>query len=469
MSKKNSVVLAKNETVLSNNVALAKSYDFKTVSGIDTLYYYLPSNKDYHTFFIDLETKILTKQEELGGYIPKDTFTVNIGEKEFFYNGRSKGFYFFVDTSRWLRIGFKDSNTITNVHDISIQFESSGIYLLGIVNLLNYTNHTLLSSITLPSPQVTRIDFNIFCQFDLSQVINKENIVSRKRYNRRDDGGKRGYQSLKIGTTPFLLRLYDKKEELKKLEKRPLMEYFFVQNGLNLNEPIWNFEFECHRDFLKSFKIESVDDAFSNAEILFHRFMKMIRLIDISTLSQKDYEGERLHRGQTHALWEHIDESYTFKAIPQSYEMIERVLPPKKVYDSRAFLKEFNALVEKGAENHVVISHDEFKDILRTSRLWLSRKSEKLLKPFKPIPLIINDTNYLLSKNNTPIKTLPSNLKLFTNVQLGKCESSLIMALHIELAERESDTSLIIKNLKIIEAETESRQQGQMELELWQA
>ena len=468
MSKENSVVLAKNETVLSENVALSKSYDFKTISGVDTLYYYLPSNEDYPSFFADLEAQILAKQEELGGYIPKDTFIVTIGEKEFYYNGRSKGFYFFVDTARWLRVGFKDTKTITNVHDIFVQLEASGIYLLGMVNLLKYINHTLLSCISLPTPQITRIDFNIFCQYDLSQVVNKEYIVSHKRYNRRDDGGKRGYQSLKIGKAPFLLRLYDKKEELKNLEKRPLMEFYFVQNGLNLNEPIWNFEFECHRDFLKSFKIESVDDAFANAEMLFHRFMKMTRLIDIATLSQKDYDGERLHRGQTHTLWEYIDKSYTFSAVPQSYEMLERVLPPKKTYDSRAFLKELNALVEKGAENYVVISYDEFKDILRTSRLWLSPKSEKLLKPFKPIPLIINDTNYLLSKNNTPIKTLPSNLVLFTNVQLRECESSLIMALHIELAERESDTSLIIKNLKMIEAEMEHRKHGQKELELWQ-
>lgn len=468
MSKKNSLVSTINETLVSEYVALSKSYNFKTISGVDTLYYYLPSKDYYLSFFTDLEAQILAKQEELGGYIPKDTFIVTIGEKEFFYNGRSKGFYFFVDTARWLRVGFKHPSTITNVHDISVQLESGGIYLLGMVNLLKYINHTLLASIAIPSPQVTRLDFNIFCQYDLSQLINKEYIVSRKKYNRRDDGGRRGYQSLKIGKAPFLLRLYDKKEELKNLEKRSLMEYFFVQNGLNLNEPIWNFEFECHRDFLKGFKIESVEDALSNAEMLFHRFMKMIRLIDISTLSQKDYEGQRLHRGKTHALWEYIDKSYTFNAIPQSYEMLERVLPPKKIYDSRAFMKEFTALVEKGAENQVIISHDEFKDVLQTSRLWLSYKSEKLLKPFAPISLIVNDTNYVLSKNNTPIRTLPSNLTLLTDKQLVECESSLQIALHREMPMREFDISLIIKNLKAIEAEREYRKHGQKELELWQ-
>ena len=469
MSKKNSVASTTNEVVLSANVALSKSYDFKTVSGVDTLYYYLPSNEDYLFFFADLEAQILAKQEELGGYIPKDTFIINIGEKEFYYNGRSKGFYFFVDTSRWLRVGFKDSKTIVNVHDIFIQLEASGIYLLGIVKLFNYINDSLLASISSNVPQITRIDYNIFCQYDLSQVINKEYIVSRKRYNRRDDGGKRGYQSLKIGKAPFLLRLYDKKEELKNLEKRPLMEFYFVQNGLNLSEPIWNFEFECHRDFLKGFKIESVEDALRNAEMLFYRFMKMIRLVDISTLSQSDYDAGRLYRGKTDALWEYIDKSYTFSAVPQSYEMLERVLPPKKIYDSRAFLKEFSSLIDKGTQNNIMLSDDEFRNILHTSNLWLSRKSKKKLKPFNPIPLTLNDTNYVLSKNNTPIRTIPSSLTLFTDGQLAGYDSSLVMALHKEIAERESDISLIIKNLKAIEAEMERRKCGQKELELWQA
>lgn len=458
----------KNKTMVSDNVALSKSYAFNTISGADTLYYYLPSNEDYPSFFADLETQILTKQEELRGYIPKDTFIVTIGEKEFYYNGRSKGFYFFVDTTRWLRVGFKSPNTIEHVNNIFVQLEASGIYLLGMVRLFDYINHTLLASIALPSPQITRLDLNIFCQYDLSQVINKEYIVSHKRYNRRDDGGRRGYQSLKIGKAPFLLRLYDKVEELSNLDKRPLMELFFVQNGLNLNEPIWNFEFECHRDFLKGFKIESVEDALSNAEMLFHRFMKMIRLVDISTLSQSDYDAGRLYRGKTDALWEYIDNAYTFKAIPQSYETLERIIPPKKEYDSQAFLKEFETLLNKGVENHIMISHHEIKDILRESNLWLTKRTQKLLAPFKPLPLIVDDTNYLLTKNNTPVKTIPPKLTLLSTVMLQEFESSLIRALHSELSEQDTDITLIMKNLKLIEAEMKNRKYEQKELELWQ-
>lgn len=458
----------KNKTMVSDNVALSKSYAFNAISGADTLYYYLPSNEDYPAFFADLEAQILAKQEELRGYIPKDTFIVTIGEKEFYYNGRSKGFYFFVDTTRWLRVGFKSPNAITHVNNIFVQLEASGIYLLGMVRLFDYINHTLLASIAIPSPQITRLDLNIFCQYDLSQVINKEYIVSRKRYNRRDDGGRRGYQSLKIGKAPFLLRLYDKKEELKNLEKRPLMELFFVQNGLNLSEPIWNFEFECHRDFLKGFKIESVEDALSNAEMLFHRFMKMIRLVDISTLSQSDYDAGRLYRGKTDALWEYIDNAYTFKAIPQSYETLERIIPPKKVYDSQAFLKEFETLLDKGVENNIMISHHEIKDILRESSLWLTKRTQKLLAPFKPLPLIVDDTNYLLTRNNTPVKTIPPKLTLLSTAMLQEYESSLIRALHSELSEKDTDITLIVKNLKLIEAEMKNRKYEQKELELWQ-
>jgi len=44
-----------------------------------------------------------------------------------------------------------------------------------------------------------------------------------------------------------------------------------------------------------------------------------------------------------------------------------------------------------------------------------------------------------------------------------------VSALHSELAEKDWDISLIVKNLKAIEAEMKNRKYEQRELELWQA
>jgi len=468
MFNKKSVVSTSNEILVSENVSLSKGYNFKTISGVDTLYCYYPSNEVYRDFFESIVNEILEAKELNGGFIPKDTLRIVIGDKEFFFNGVSKGFYFFIDTSRWFRIGLKHPSKNTNLLDIRVQCEATGIYLLGLVNLIHHIE-ALLCPIALLKSELTRIDGNIFVQFDLSSVIEKDFIVSKKRKHRREDGGRRGYQSLKIGDNPFLARFYDKRIELIGKEKRSLMEAYFVFHGFDLNKPIWNFEFEWHRDFFKRYGIRTVEDGLKNVEMLFHYCMKIIRFVDKTTLSEKDLMANRLHRAKTHPLWEYIDQSYTFNAIPQSYEALEKIIPKKSVYDSKVFMTEFECLLNKGVENDVYLSQEDVKELLKRSGLWLTERTKKLLRPFKPLPLSIDGINYVLSKNNTPIKTLPLNLTPISTHDLKQCEDSLLTALHIEMGEKDGDISLIIKNLKAIEVEIKSRKYEQSELELWQA
>lgn len=468
MSIKKSVVSAFTEMAVPENVSLEKGYDFKTISGVDTLYSYYPSNEVYCNFFESIEKEILEAKALNGGFIPKDTLRISIGEKEFFFNGVSKGFYFFIDTSRWFRIGLKHPSKNTNLLDIQVQCEATGIYLLGLVGLMQHIE-ALLTPIAVTKSELTRMDGNIFVQFDLSSVLEKDFIVSKKRKNRREDGGRRGYQSLKIGENPFLLRLYDKKLELVGKEKRTLMEAYFLFHGFDLSQPIWNFEFEWHRDFFKRYGIRTVEDGLQKVEILFHHCMKIIRFVDKTTLSQKDLIANRLHRAKTHPLWEHIDQSYTFNSVAQSYDALEKIIPKKSVYDSKVFMTEFESLLNKGVENDVYLSQEDVKEILKRSGLWLTERTKKLLKPFKPLPLIVDGVNYVLSRNRTPIKTLPSNLSPISTPKLKQFESALVRALHSELAEKDWDISLIIKNLKAIELEIKSRKYEQRELELWQA
>lgn len=468
MFDKSCCVLAENKTRLQDRVSLSKGYDFKTVCGIDTLYCYYPSNASYCVFFEKLEQEILSAKELNGGYIPKDTLRMNIGEKEFFFNGISKGFYYFIDTARWFRIGLKHPKKNTNLLDIQVQCEATGIYTVGLVRLVRHIE-ALLSPIANPSSELTRLDPNIFVQCDLSQIIEKDYIVTKKRKNRREDGGRKGYQSLKIGDHPFLNRLYDKRIELKGKDKEPLMNAYFVSRGFDLNKPIWNFEFELHRDFFKRYGIRTVEDALQNVDVLFHLCMKHIRLIDKTTLSQKDIDASRLHRGKIHPLWEYLDASYHFDAVPQSLDALEKVLPQKSVYDSKALMDELSNVFDKAAINDVYLSEDDVKEIIQKSHLWLSGRIKKLLKPFKPIPLYIDGVNYVLSKNNTPIKTIPANLEYVSTKELQEWSSSLMTALHIEMGEKNWDISLIMKNFKEIEHALKNRKHEQKELELWQA
>ena len=132
-------------------------------------------------------------------------------------------------------------------------------------------------------------------------------------------------------------------------------------------------------------------------------------------------------------------------------------------------MTEFQTLLNKGVENDVYLSQEDVKELLKRSGLWLTERTKKLLKPFKPLPLIVDGVNYVLSRNRTPIKTLPTNLSPISTHELKQFESALVRALHSELAEKDWDISLIIKNLKAIESEKKSRKYEQSELELWQA
>jgi len=468
MLNKKNMVSTSNEIAVSENVSLSKGYDFKTISGIDTLYCYYPSNHAYRDFFESIEKEILEAKETYGNFIPKDTHRIVIGDKEFFFNGASKGYYFFIDTARWFRLGLKHPDKNTNLSDIQVQCESTGIYLMTPVRLIEHIE-AFLSPIALLHSELTRIDANIFVQFDLSSVIEKDFVVSKKRKHRREDGGRKGYQSFKMGENPFVLRFYDKRKELENKEKRTLMEAYFVYHGFDLSKPIWNFELEWHRDFFKRYGIKTVEEALQKVEILFHHCMKLIRFVDKTTLSQKDLEADRLYRGKTHPLWEYIDHSYTFNAVPQSYDALEKIIPQKSIYDATLFMKDFQVLLDKGAINNVYLDKEDIREMLLKSDLWLARDTKKLLKPFKPLPLVVDGMNYILTKNNTPVKTLPTGLTFISSHELRIYEKELLKSLHIELGKKESDTSLIIKNLKTIETELKGRLHEQRELDLWQA
>lgn len=451
-----------------NSVALSESYDFQTIGGVDSLYYFVESNREYEVFYCDLGIAIEAKKENFGGFIPEKTHYITLAEKEFVYYGKKEGFHFFGDGAGWLRIGFKDPNTNKGVKDIRVQLQAEGIYLLGLVPLLDYVNNTLLASISKPIYTVTRADINLFCQFNLSKVIDKEHIVTRKRRFFQLYGGKQGYETMYVGQPPFRLRIYDKREELRNSPKYEMMGLYFLDNNINPIKDLWNLEFECHREFLKTLQISTVDDLLKNVEVLFHKFMKMVRLIDISTASESDIKGNRLYRAPTHPLWDYLDQSYHFTAYPQSSQALERLTKKPQEYSANQFVKEFKALVNKAEDHRITLFHKDILDILHACRLWLTPKAEEQLKPHKPILLEIGEAKYLLTRNFTPVPILPLKIKLLSDRDIKQLSDALTKALHQELAKKSEDIGLIVKHTQQLNKEIERRRAGQKELELWQ-
>lgn len=251
-------------------VAPIGAYSFPTASGIDSLYYFIESNHAYKEFFhYSIFSIVEQARETNGGFIPKDTLKIKISDIEFTYLGKEKGFYFFADVAGAFRVGFKDPQTNTGVQDIRIQLNGLGIYAMGLVNLASYINSVILREISTANYYITRADLNIFCQYDLGSVIVPEHMVTRKRRFVRVLGDKQSYETLYIGKPPAMLRIYNKALEMDYISMKAFyLERYLEQYGINTREFFWNFEAECHRDFLKQYKISTLDDLLTNAETL---------------------------------------------------------------------------------------------------------------------------------------------------------------------------------------------------------
>jgi hypothetical protein len=459
------------ESDLSNGVAQTTSYDFKLVSGIDSLYYFVPSNESYKEFYISILNTIDITKEANNGYIPKETLKIKISEIEFTYLGKQEGFHFFRDDNGLFRIGFKDPLTNLNVHDIRVQLQGVGIYGFGLMPLTEYINSTIIKHISQPFYYVTRVDFNVFCQYDLGLVIKSEHIVTRKRRFSQIIGTKNRYETLYIGTAPSRFRIYNKYLEMTHgLEtlKTFFLRKYLEEHGIEIKDPFWNFEIECHREFLKQFKLSTLEDLFSNTESLFHKCMQMVRLIDISTVSDKAIKANRLHKAHTHPLWNYIDKSYTFNAYKQNKIPLQRLTYSPKEYKTSDFMDELDVLITKGKEHNIMLNHDDIRDIFHKSNLNLTARARIDVKPFIPILLKTSNRKYLLTRNHTAVPTLPKNLESQPDEELNILSELLTKALHKEFGHRYPDMSLITKHIEPIEIEKHRRKVGQKELELWQ-
>jgi hypothetical protein len=453
-----------------NGVTSIEVYNFPTASGIDSLYYFIQSNSAYEAFYhYSIFSVVEQSKDANGGFIPKGSLKIIISDIEFVYYGKEQGFYFFGDDVGMFRVGFKDPKTNTGVQDIRIQLQGLGIYALGLVHLVEYINTNILKEITEPFYFVTRVDLNIFCQFDLGSIIEPEHITTRKRKFSRVIGTKNRYETLYIWKPPARIRIYDKFIELDKTTaKFYFMKLYFEQHGIKVKDPLWNFEIECHRDFLKQYKISTLDDLLGNVQTLFHKCMEQVRLVDISTISKKDFEANRLYKADTHSLWEYLDSSYTFNATKQNTIPLERIVYAPKELTIRDFLQDFRALISKYEEHSVMIDRDSIREIFHESRLWLTKEAKKDIKPFIPIELQTDERNYLLTRNFVAVPTLPASLIPLSDKQLYQLEYLLDKALHQELAKDYQDIGLIAKHTRIVNEEIRRRRVGQKELELWQ-
>jgi len=373
--------------------------NIKLLNGIDSLYYFAESNENYDDLFIE----ILDQIEELKGKFKRkdiefenNDINITINDIPLNFLGKAEGFYWFKDINEFFKIGFKDKYKNRGLNDIRIQLQGVGIYTIGIKSLIDFINNMLLKHYVTGYYPITRADLNCFIQYDFS-FITKEMFVTRKRqYSTINEiGSSTRTQTLYIGKEPFKLRIYDKKEELKKSKKKDMMYEYFMNNGFDMDNEVFNIEFEIHRSYLKTFNITTIEELLSNAENLFKDSMNQIKLIDLSMVSEDMIKHNNKSRAEILPVWEHIQNSYKLDDFLQIQLPLIKVKRAVSIYDDYKFKLEYISLIRRAFINNLNIDTDYLELLFYKAKESLKKSStnKEFRKTYIDVDIVDEKTN----------------------------------------------------------------------------
>ncbi|MGE4457306.1 MAG: hypothetical protein AB7E13_10235 [Arcobacteraceae bacterium] len=387
-------------------------------SGIDTLYYFAQSGAGYDRFFENLLDQIDDKKatfKALNYAYNDDDIIVTINTIDLKLSGTGRdGFLWF--SHEFFRIGFKDSEKAQNIHNIRVQLNAIGIYTLGIESLIQYVNTKLLEGILI-NPNyfpVTRIDVNMFVQHNFN-YLHKNMILSKKKnHSANITERSSGYEleTYYVGKKPFLLRIYNKLKELQNASeiKRELMYNHFRINGLEIDKPIFNVEFEFHREFLTQYGIDTIADALARSKSLFTLGCELVRVLDISTLTNEQIASSNRKRADTLPIWDFIKNNYDnteFMQLATPLEKIEKISYRYSLEDGRKPLKR---LIKR------LLVHKNDPTLLYFFEVLQSAKEEYALQ---------NKYKELQKAEEQPSNDLRENFKNYSNEGLMRFEEKL--------------------------------------------
>ena len=371
--------------------------EIKKVFGIDSLYFFFETNENYDDLFLE----ILDQLEEIKGKFEKrdiefenKDLTISINDIQLSYLGKQEGFYWFKDLNEFFRIGFKDRYKNRGLNDIRVQLQGNGIYTFGINSIIELLKDSLKRFINDYIP-VTRADLNCFIQYDFS-FVKKDMFSTRKRqYSTINEiGNANTTQTLYVGKEPFKLRLYNKSLELKKSKKFEIMNEYFLNNDFDLEQTIFNIEFQMNRGHLKQYNINTIDDLFANAKNLFQIAMDDIRLLDIDSVSNERLINNK-YQAETHPLWEEIKSEYNLKDFLQIDFPLERLKRKISVYDENKFEYEYISLIRKAYINNLTLDIDFLNELYLKAKESLKKTTtaKELKKDYIEVDIIDETTN----------------------------------------------------------------------------
>lgn len=270
-------------------------------------------------------------------------------------------------------------------------------------------------------------------------------------------GNHKSLQTIYVGKSPFLLRLYNKKEELKKSSKKDLMYEYFANNDFNLEDDIYNIEFELHRIHLKQYNINTVDELLKNAVNIFKISMENIRLIDTTNITDNDIKNNSKSRANTLAIWSYIKDSYNLKEFLQTSLPLKRLKRKISIYDENKFKIEIIAILRRAFINKLQVEPTDLDFFYFEAKNSLKKTTtnKELKKTYEELPNYINpqtgkkekarlleDGTIIKPLNTVSVKELSDyDLfiyldKLVTNKNLSTKDNQLWQVAHDEASAR---------------------------------
>ena len=183
------------------------------------------------------------------------------------------------------------------------------------------------------------------------------------------------------------------------------MYEYFANNGFNLEDEIFNVEFEMHRTHLRQYNITTVEELLTNAENLFRDSMNQIRLVDINSISDDAIKHNNKRRANTLPIWQHIHDSYKLDSFLQTSLPLQRVKRIISVYDDTKFKIEYVTLLRKAFINNLHIDMDFIETLFYKAKESL-KKSTTNSQLKKDKSFILLEDQILFSKPTKHSKPL---------------------------------------------------------------
>jgi len=97
-----------------------------------------------------------------------------------------------------------------------------------------------------------------------------------------------------------------------------------------------------HREFLKNYSIDTIEDALQRSNSLFKMACELVRLIDIDSINEKQISSKNRRLADTLPVWDYISDSYNnsdFMQVATPLERVEKITYRYSLEDAKKSIK----------------------------------------------------------------------------------------------------------------------------------